>query len=186
MAPSNKYFAKRKQVDEWLTQEVMSARPGLFIWGYKGPFGWRQDRDIEQNWNTYEFISWIFGEQTVEYDLSSYLVEQSGIDIPLEQDLIKSGNNSNSVLKFTLKDGSQLSLRAKSYKYQEGKPVWWEQSNGWNLLNDSWEWPVRIYVTLPNKETIVTYPDYQMGGWDWEFETNQSDPQSINYRQLKL
>ena len=113
-------------------------------------------------------------------------LNQCGINIPLEQDLIENGFYPNAVLKFTLKDGSLLSLRAQSYKYQEGKQVWWEQSNGWDLLNDSWEWPVRIYVTLPNKETIVTYPDYQMGGWDWDFENDQSDPQSINYRQLKI
>jgi len=140
--------------------------------------------EVEQHWNTYQFIYWIFGNQTVEYDESSELVEYCHINIPLQQDLIKNGFNSNSVLKFTLKDGSQLSLRAESYKYQEGKPVWWSLAK--NLLNDSWEWPVRIYVTLPNNETIIGYPDYEMGGWDWSFEPDQSEPQSINYWQLKI
>jgi len=178
----NKYFAKRNQVNEWLTQEVVAAGPGYFILDYKGPLQYADIKLAGENWNTSEFISWIFGEQTVEYDVSTYIVEQCGINIPLDQDLLKNGFNRTSQLIFTLKDGSKLRLEAKSFKYEEGKLVWWQKGN----LNDSWEWPVKIYVTLPNKETIITYPDYQMGGWDWDFESDQSDPQSINYRQLKI
>lgn len=180
MTSFNKYFAKRKQVNEWLTQEVVAAGPGYFILDYKGPHSYSADGGGTL-WNTYEFISWIFGEQTVEYDVSSYLVEQCGINIPLDQDILKNGFNRTSQLIFTLKDGSKLRLEAKSFKYEEGKLVWWKKGN----LNDSWEWPVKIYVTLPNKETIVTYPDYQMGGWDWDFLYPPAN-QSINYQTLKI
>lgn len=184
MTSNKEFFAKQKQVDEWLTQEVVAAGPGYFILDYEGPDSYSADIKVaEENWNTYEFISWVFGEQTVEYDVSSYLVEQCGINIPLDQDLLKNGFNRTSQLIFTLKDGSKLRLEAKSFKYEEGKLVWWEKEN--LNENDSWEWPVRIYVTLPNKETIVSYPDYQMGGWDWDFLYPPAN-QSINYQTLKI
>lgn len=182
MTSLNKYFAKRKQVEEWLTQEVVAAGPGYFILDYKGPLQYADIKSAEENWNTYEFISWIFGEQTIEYDTSTYIVEECGINIPLDQDLLERGILRTSQLIFTLKDGSKLHLVAKSFKYEEGKLVWWEKGN----LNDSWEWPVRVNVTLPDGKVITTYPDYQMGGWDWDFVNDQNDRQSINYRTLKL
>ena len=103
MTSFNKYFAKRKQVNEWLTQEVVAEGPGYFILDYKGPHSYSADGGGTL-WNTYEFISWIFGEQTVEYDVSSYLVEQCGINIPLDQDILKNGFNRTSQLIFTLHD----------------------------------------------------------------------------------
>jgi len=181
-AEKTAYLQKQKELDDLLQQQVVAAGPGYFIKDYE----WINNYHM-LGWNTYNFITWIFREQWVEWDETD-IVTSAGIDDQLAKDLTKAGFPINSPLIFTLADGTKLKLEALSFNYEEGKPVWWDHNlsdGGWSRLHPGWDGPVRIMVNTPTGDTITAYPDYQMGGWDYDFR-ELTPNQSINYRQLKI
>ena len=178
------YHQKQNELNNLLKQEVVAAGPGYFIKDYK----WINNYHTP-GWNTYNFITWIFGNQIVEWDETD-IITAASIDDILEKDLRKVGFPIDIPLIFTLADNTKLKLEALSYNYEEGKPIWWDYTlsdSGHSRLHPGWDWPVRIMVTTSTGDTITAYPDYQMGGWDFDFDfMGLQINQSINYRQLKI
>jgi hypothetical protein len=151
---------------------------------------------IMENWKLRDVFDTIFGY--VDFNPDNGIVnscespEQQIVANPKFAVLHKNPNFitlEQKPIGFNLENGMKLFFYPKSFQFRRGKRVWWIDKNGdfdpqEHLLTDDWSGPVRLRTILPNNIEMTIYPDYQMGGWDFDLFRNK--PDSINYGTLKL